>query len=99
MDCYLAGAETESLKVHSTVHGREHGKTSEFYEDGPNDDALHWLTVEVLEQGQCCVEYCPVVDRNSVAPWMVVLAETLHAGKANLIHSKCLFQWEENSAP
>lgn len=56
MDCYPAGAETESSKVHSTVHGREHGKTSEFYEDGPND-ALHWLTAEVLEQRQCCVEY------------------------------------------
>lgn len=40
-----------------------------------------------------------MVDRNSVAPWMVVLVETLHAGKANLIHSKGLFQWEENSAP
>lgn len=85
MDCYLAGAETESSKVHSTVHGREHGKTSEFYEDGPND-AIHWLMVESLNRRQRCVEYYNG-GQEFCAPWMVVLAEALHAGKANLIHS------------
>lgn len=37
--------------------------------------------------------------RYSAKPWMIVLAETLYAGKANPHLIKCLFQKRQNAAP
>lgn len=41
----------------------------------------------------------PWIIRHLVHAQMIISAEIVHVRKANLIQSKCLFQWEQNAAP